>query len=136
MSGDGAPASASPEASKNKVAAVVEKKGKARDKELVGSIPKDIDELFAYEVNWQMVEAHNIIQSKMRPWIVKKIIEYLGEEEKTLTEFILTKLGQRAAPQTILDELKLVLEEDAAVFMTKMWRMLVFCTLRAQERAH
>lgn len=46
-----------------------------------------------------MVEAHNIIQSKMRPWIVKKIIEYLGEEEKTLTEFILTKLGQRAPPQ-------------------------------------
>ncbi|CAN0508773.1 unnamed protein product [Ectocarpus sp. 12 AP-2014] len=82
-----------------------------------------------------MVEQHNIIQSKMRPWIVKKIIEYLGEEEKTLTEFVLTKLGQRAKPQTILDELKLVLEEDAAVFMTKMWRMLVFCTLRAMERA-
>lgn len=39
------------------------------------------------------------------------------------------------AEQTILDELKLVLEEDAAVFMTKMWRMLVFCTLRSQERA-
>lgn len=37
--------------------------------------------------------------------------------------------------QMILDELKLVLEEDAAVFMTKMWRMLVFCTLRTQERA-
>lgn len=37
-------------------------------------------------------------------------------------------------PQAILDELKLVLEEDAAVFMVKMWRMLVFCTLRAQER--
>lgn len=37
--------------------------------------------------------------------------------------------------QTILDELKLVLEEDAGVFMVKMWRMLVFCTLRAQERA-
>lgn len=46
-----------------------------------------------------MVEQHNIIQSKMRPWIVKKIIEYLGEEEKTLTEFVLTKLGQRAKPQ-------------------------------------
>lgn len=37
--------------------------------------------------------------------------------------------------QAILDELKLVLEEDAAVFMVKMWRMLVFCTLRTQERA-
>ena len=60
---------------------------------------QDREELFAYEINWQVVETHNIIQAKMRPWIVKKIIEYLGEEEKTLTEFILTKLGQRALPQ-------------------------------------
>ncbi len=60
---------------------------------------QDREELFAFEINWQTVETHNIIQSKMRPWIVKKIIEYLGEEEKTLTEFILTKLGQRAPPQ-------------------------------------
>ena len=35
-----APAEASTEAPESKVAAVVEKKGKARDKELVGSIPK------------------------------------------------------------------------------------------------
>lgn len=62
-------------------------------------VSQDREELFAYEINWQVVEAHNIIQSKMRPWIVKKIIEYLGEEEKTLTEFILTKLGQRSPPQ-------------------------------------
>lgn len=60
---------------------------------------QDREELFAFPINWQIVESHNIIQSKMRPWIVKKIIEYLGEEEKTLTEFILTKLGQRAPPQ-------------------------------------
>lgn len=65
----------------------------------VPPVLQDREELFAYEINWQMVETHNIIQSKMRPWIVKKIIEYLGEEEKTLTEFILTKLGQRATPQ-------------------------------------
>lgn len=62
-------------------------------------IGQDREELFAYLINWQVVETQGIIQAKMRPWIVKKIIEYLGEEEKTLTEFILTKLGQRASPQ-------------------------------------
>ncbi|CAN0023001.1 unnamed protein product, partial [Choristocarpus tenellus] len=111
-----------------------EKKGKARDKELVVSIPKDREELFAYPINWQVVEGHDIIKGKMRPWIVKKMVEYLGEEEKTLTEFIVTKLSQRAPPQAILNELKLVLEEDASVFMVKMWRMLVFCALRSQEK--
>ena len=70
---------------------------------------QDREELFAYEINWQVVEKHNIIQSKMRPWIVKKIIEYLGEEEKTLTEFILTKLGQRAPPQVLLVVVLMVL---------------------------
>lgn len=60
---------------------------------------QDREELFAYPINWQVVETLGIIQAKMRPWIIKKIVEYLGEEEKTLTEFILTKLGQRAPPQ-------------------------------------
>ncbi|CAN0286341.1 unnamed protein product, partial [Discosporangium mesarthrocarpum] len=49
-------------------------------------------ELFAYPINWQVVESCDIIRSKMRPWVVKKMVDYLGEEEKTLTEFIVTKL--------------------------------------------
>ncbi|CAN0498022.1 unnamed protein product, partial [Discosporangium mesarthrocarpum] len=47
---------------------------------------------------------------------------------------VLYARGNTHAQQDILNELKLVLEEDASVFMVKMWRMLVFCALRCQEK--
>lgn len=30
---------------------------------------------------------------RIRPWVNKKIIEYIGEEELTLTDFICSKVG-------------------------------------------
>ncbi len=67
----------------------------------------------------------------MQPWVKKKIIEYLGEEEETLIAFILRQLKNHAAAQTIVDELQPVLEEDADVFVVSMWRKLVFEAIRA-----
>ncbi|KAG5187101.1 hypothetical protein JKP88DRAFT_353792 [Tribonema minus] len=104
---------------------------KDRDKVLVDMIPKDKDALFAYPLDWGVVTSHGIVANKMRPWVVRKIREYLGEEEPTLIDFVCAKLEARAPPQAVLDELRLVLEEDAEVFTVKMWRMLVFCALRA-----
>ena len=93
-------------------------------------VPKDREELFAYPVDWVVIERCNIIKSKMRPWITKKIKEYLGEEEQTLINFITNKLGQHAGPLEFLSELKLVLEDEADVFVQKMWRILIFYALQ------
>ena len=68
----------------------------------------------------------------MRPWVTKKMTEYLGEEEDTLTDFILSKLKARAPPQDLLTELKVVLDEDADVFVMKLWRMFIFSGLKAE----
>ena len=38
----------------------------------------------------------------MRAWTLKKICEYLGEEEHTLTDFILTKLHRKCQPTELL----------------------------------
>lgn len=62
----------------------------------------------------------------MKPWITKKIIEYLGEEEITLIEFILAKMSQHMAPQEILDQLAFVLEDEAEMFVIKLWRYFYF----------
>jgi hypothetical protein len=40
----------------------------------------------------------------MRPWIEKKLIEYLGEEEPTLTEYITTLIKQHKSPEDIMNE--------------------------------
>ncbi|CAM9335322.1 unnamed protein product, partial [Heterosigma akashiwo] len=86
--------------------------------------------LFAYPVAWAVVDEHDIIKSKLKAWIVKKIVEFLGEEEETLIDFICSKLISHADPESILEELKLVLDDDAEIFMVKLWRMLIFHVLK------
>jgi len=56
----------------------------------------------------------------------KKIVEFLGEEEPTLIEYICKKLTDHNTPQDILEQLQLVLDEEANIFVIKMWRMLIF----------
>jgi RNA-binding protein 25 len=62
----------------------------------------------------------------MKPWVAKKIMEYLGEEEKTLIDFIMGKIAAHTPPAEILQQLTLVLDEEADIFVVKMWRMLVY----------
>lgn len=100
-------------------------------KSLIDRIPTEKAELFAYPLDWAAVDKHRLVEAKMKPWVVKKIIEYLGEKEETLIDFVTSKLEEHSPPGAILEELSLVLEEDAEVFVVKMWRMLVFETLRA-----
>ena len=38
----------------------------------------------------------------MRAWTLKKMAEYLGEEEHTVTDFILSKLHKRCHPVELL----------------------------------
>lgn len=101
-----------------------------QQKALVDKIPTDKDKLFAYAVDWDTVERADIVRTCMKPWVTKKMVEYLGEEEDTLTDFILTKLKARAPPQDTLVELQAVLDEDADVFVVKLWRMLIFSSLK------
>ena len=69
----------------------------------------------------------------MRSWVTKKIIEYLGEEEKTLIDFILSKITSHTPPHEVLEQIGLVLDDEANTFVLKMWRMLVFEMLTVQH---
>ncbi|KAF0696252.1 Aste57867_12950 [Aphanomyces stellatus] len=98
---------------------------------IIKNIPTDTKGLFRYPVDWRGVEQFNLVDEKMKPWVKKKIVEYLGEEEDTLIGFILRQLSQRAGAQTIADELAPVLEQDAEAFVVSMWRKLIFEVIRA-----
>jgi RNA-binding protein 25 len=68
----------------------------------------------------------------LRDWIVKKTIEYLGEEEVTLTTFIVSKLDSACFPEDLLSELSMILDEDAEAFVTKLWRMVAFYSTKLE----
>ncbi|KAK9675557.1 hypothetical protein RND81_11G015000 [Saponaria officinalis] len=94
-------------------------------KQLIDMIPKTKDDLFSYEINWGVYD-ENRLNERMRPWISKKITEFLGEEETTLVEFIVDKLGEHVKAVKMLDLLQQILDEEAEMFVLKMWRMLIF----------
>lgn len=96
-------------------------------KKLVESIPTDRDELFAYKVDWDQLD-DNLMKNRIKPWINKKIIEYIGEEEATLHDFICSKIQQRTEPAKLLEEIKVILDDEAELFVKKMWRLIVYET--------
>ncbi|KAF3850050.1 hypothetical protein F7725_019769 [Dissostichus mawsoni] len=73
-------------------------------------------------------EENTLMDRRVRPWINKKIIEYIGEEEATLVDFVCTKVMAHSMPQSILDDVAMVLDEEAEVFIVKMWRLLIYET--------
>ncbi|KAM6912861.1 RNA-binding protein 25 [Xenentodon cancila] len=96
-------------------------------KSLIEKIPTGRPELFSYPLDWAMVDSI-LMDRRIRPWINKKIIEYIGEEEPTLVDFVCSKVMAHSTPQGILDDVAMVLDEEAEVFIVKMWRLLIYET--------
>uniref|UniRef100_A0A8C1SRE5 RNA binding motif protein 25a n=1 Tax=Cyprinus carpio TaxID=7962 RepID=A0A8C1SRE5_CYPCA len=96
-------------------------------KSLIEKIPTVKQELFNYPLDWNMVDT-TLMDRRIRPWINKKIIEYIGEEEATLVDFVCSKVMAHSTPEGILDDVAMVLDEEAEVFIVKMWRLLIYET--------
>nr|CAI5851542.1 unnamed protein product [Callosobruchus analis] len=94
-------------------------------KTLIEKIPTEKDALFAYQLDWSVID-NALMEKKIRPWINKKIIEYIGEPEPTLVDFICSKVLAGSQPQVILEDVQMVLDEEAEVFVVKMWRLLIY----------
>ena len=94
-------------------------------KSLIEKIPTDKAALFEYKVDWDMVDAQ-LMEKRIRPWVNKKITEYIGEPEPTLTEFICSKVLAGSSPDSVLEDVQMVLDEEAEVFVVKMWRLLIY----------
>ncbi|KAF2286624.1 hypothetical protein GH714_022980 [Hevea brasiliensis] len=94
-------------------------------KQLIDMIPKTKDELFSYEINWAVYDKHEL-HERMRPWISKKITEFLGEEETTLVDYIVSGTREHVKASQVLEMLQSILDDEAEMFVLKMWRMLIF----------
>ncbi|KAG6764409.1 hypothetical protein POTOM_031877 [Populus tomentosa] len=94
-------------------------------KQLIDMIPKTKEELFSYEINWDMYDKHEL-HERMRPWISKKITEFLGEEETTLVDYIMSSTQDHVKASQMLEMLQAILDDEAEIFVLKMWRTLIF----------
>lgn len=96
-------------------------------KNLIEKIPTVKDELFAYPLKWDIVD-QGLVDKRIKPWVNKKIFEYIGEEEETLVDFICSKVLSKCNAKRILEDVAMVLDEESEVFVVKMWRLLIYET--------
>jgi RNA-binding protein 25 len=94
-------------------------------KSLIDKIPTEKNALFEYNIDWELVD-NQLMEKRIRPWVNKKIAEYIGEPEPTLTDFICSKVLAGSSPKAVLDDVQMVLDEEAEVFVVKMWRLLIY----------
>lgn len=76
-------------------------------KSIIDRIPTQKEDLFNYKLDRNEID-NNLMERKIRPWINKKIIEYIGEPEPTLVDFICSKVLAGSSPQSILDDVQMV----------------------------
>lgn len=77
-------------------------------KSIIDKIPTGKSDLFNYKLDWNEID-NALMEKKIRPWINKKIIEYIGEPEPTLVDFICSKVLAGSTPQGILDDVQMVI---------------------------
>lgn len=59
-------------------AATSEKDNKTLLRQLVSEIPLDAPSLYAMPIDWPLLHQHRIVQEHLHPWVVQKIVGYLG----------------------------------------------------------
>ena len=82
-----------------------EKQQKVKD--LISKIPTDKNQLFSYNVEWDKVD-ELLMEKRIKPWVNKKIKEYIGEEEATLVDFICSKVKAKGDPDALLNDVQMV----------------------------
>ncbi|OAD06027.1 hypothetical protein MUCCIDRAFT_155224 [Mucor lusitanicus CBS 277.49] len=104
-----------------------------RVKQLIDSIPSSQEDLWKYTVKWDELN-EDLIETKLHPFVSKKIVDLLGMEEDDLVKFVLQFIRERKGPDELVSELEGALDEDALVFVMKLWRALIFETERKYKR--
>jgi hypothetical protein len=83
---------------------------------LAQEIPIDKDGLWAWDVKWEFVDEVVIVE-KLRPFVEKKIVEYLGVQEQLLVEVVEEHLRTRGKPQDLVEQL-----EGVRVLYPLIWK--------------
>lgn len=82
------------------------------------------------------IKQSDIIEKKVRPWLIQKSKEYLNEEELNFVRMVIKKLNNAESAHAIEKKVAFILEEDAEEFVVKLWRMLIFELLKVEKDLH
>lgn len=105
---------------------LTEEENQAAVRALAQEIPSDKAGLWGWDVQWDFLD-DSVVQDKLRPFVEKKIVDYLGVQEQLLVGVVEEHLSRRGKPGDLVEELSEALDESEEMVM-KLWRMLIFFT--------
>ncbi|KAI9835789.1 MAG: hypothetical protein M1837_003660 [Sclerophora amabilis] len=94
-------------------------------RQLAQEIPSDKEGLWKWPVKWDLVD-DAVIGEKLKPFVEKKIVEYLGVQEQMLVEVVEEHVRKRGGPTELVEQLEGALDEEAEALVKKLWRMMIF----------
>lgn len=96
-------------------------------------IPSKKQELFEYKLEWNLLFENEIIEKVCRPWIAKKIVEYMGTEEQSMINIVIKLLKQKCTDRQLLGKIENILDDASEEFVEKLWRLIVFEDLKIKH---
>ena len=74
-------------------------------RQLAAEIPSDKEGLWEWPVKWDFVD-ETVLSEELKPFVEKKIVEYLGVQEQMLVEVAEEHIRKRGKPQALVEELE------------------------------
>lgn len=68
-----------------------------------------------------------------RPWVGKKIKEYMNVEDLNVVNMVIKVLNQRPTVQQLRDKLKGILDVKTEEFVVKVWQTMLFEQMKIEE---
>lgn len=76
-------------------------------KDLIQAIPTSKESLFEYQIAWDQLDS-SLIEQQIKPWVEKKIRDYIGDDEPSLVSFICERIQTHIEPTRLLGDLSMV----------------------------
>lgn len=74
-------------------------------RQLAAEIPTDKDGLWKWEIKWEFVD-ESVLSEQIKPFVEKKIVEYLGVQEQMLVDVVDEHVRQHGTPQELVEQLE------------------------------
>lgn len=97
-----------------------------KNREIYMGMPKAKDDVFNFELTYEVLDQHTVVERIVRPWVAKKIKEYLGVEEEAMIRLVINHVANRNSAQALFDKVAPILDDVAENFVLKLWQVILF----------
>ena len=103
----------------------MEKRILDKSKNIFVNLPRYRDEVFtaSIDVDMNVLVENQVIEKIARPFVAKKIKEYLGVEEDAMIKLVINHLtsSQNSSAESLLTKVEAILDDVADQFVVKLW---------------